>query len=93
MIMVTGIAVLGVLSGSMASFFRLTPAEERESGDEGADVSSGQTSAELGQPAPAGGSAPDVQETLAVLARELSALRQQLQSLSDRMGEANPRRE
>jgi voltage-gated potassium channel len=93
MIMLTGIAVLGLLSGSLASFFRLGTGEEDEANGEGADGSTGQGTAEPARTAPVPGGSSDVQETLAVLTREVSALRQQLQVLSDRMGHANPQQE
>ena len=90
MIMITGIAVLGLLSGSLASFFRLTPSEEDSSESAGDEVTDPSESREapVSQEPPA-----NVQEALAVLTREVSALRRQVEVLSDRMGEADPRRE
>jgi len=93
MIMVTGIAVLGLLSGSLASFFRLMPGDGTDSGKEDADESSARPSTEPQPMATITSTAPDVHEALEVLTREVSALRLQLQVLSDKMGEANPQRE
>jgi voltage-gated potassium channel len=75
-IMVTGIAVLGVLAGSLASFFRLD-------GDDG----NGEEEAAKDEPGPqpADGSAHDA--ALGALVAEVAALRAQLALLADRMGE------
>jgi voltage-gated potassium channel len=68
-IMVTGVAVLGVLAGSLASFFRLEPAENRTNtppeGDSSTDVA-----------APRVGTNPDV------LAQEIAELRAQMGRLT-----------
>jgi hypothetical protein len=98
MIMVTGIAVLGLLSGSLASFFRLTPSEEEaeeeeEEAAEGVSEASGALRSEALEPAHANGPAQNVQEVLESLTREVSALRRQVEVLSDRMGGADPQRE
>jgi voltage-gated potassium channel len=86
MIMVTGIAVLGLLSGSLASFFRLGAGEEGSATD--ADAVAG-----VAEPPDRGGPddvSPTIQESLELLTREVSALRRQVEVLSDRMGEADP---
>jgi voltage-gated potassium channel len=97
MIMVTGIAVLGLLSGSLASFFRLTPSEEAEEEEEeaaeGVSEASGALRSEAGESAHANGLPQNVQEVLESLTREVSALRRQVEVLSDRMGGADPQRE
>jgi voltage-gated potassium channel len=92
MIMVTGIAVLGLLSGSLASFFRLGAGEEGSGTD--ADPSAAAGGAE-----PLDRIGPDdvpvsatIQGTLEQLTREVSALRRQVEVLSERMGEADPPR-
>lgn len=84
MIMITGIAVLGLLAGSLASFFKLGP--EDDSPVEGGAV--GQP--EVGTPPPVErpstqASASDVTDVLAALTQEVSALRHQVQVLADRI--------
>ena len=79
-IMVTGIAVLGVLAGSLSSFFRLTPA--------GDDASAGQTeepAAEGGAPTRPVVAPTDLNEALAALTSEVAALRGQMQELAGRL--------
>jgi voltage-gated potassium channel len=66
-IMVTGIAVLGLLSGSLASFFRL---------DEG-DGTDGEPDT--------GAETDNAEVALTALVNEVSALRRQLEALSDRL--------
>jgi voltage-gated potassium channel len=86
MIMITGIAVLGLVSASLASFFRLTPEEgESEGADEqGASGPSG----EIGERAVAvGNGATNFEEALGALTQEVSALRRQVQVLTDRLPE------
>jgi voltage-gated potassium channel len=91
MIMVTGIAVLGLLSGSLASFFRLPQGQDEESSaDDDAATSSGTSSSDVHEPSAPAETSADMQEALVVLTREVSALRQQLQVLADRMGNADP---
>jgi len=70
-IMITGIAVLGVLAGSLASFFRLdngTPANGSPAADESADTAAAPSEAALQS-----------------LAAEVSALRQQVEALTARL--------
>jgi len=92
MIMVTGIAVLGVLAGSLASFFRL------DSSDETAPAEAAQTGAgavgAVGEAGAAGaaGAAGEVGEVGAAgaldrLATEVTALRAQIEMLSARLAE------
>ena len=93
MIMITGIAVLGLLSGSLASFFRIAPGDR-----EGAAEDSKTAASNTGSPGPESRDASDeasssVQETLELLTREVSALRRQVEVLSDRMGDGDPRGE
>lgn len=89
-IMVTGIAVLGLLSGSLASFFRLAPGE-REGDAEGTNTASAFSTGSPGPENPDSDEAPTtVQETLELLTREVSALRRQVEVLSDRMGDGAP---
>jgi voltage-gated potassium channel len=75
-IMLTGIAVLGLLSGSLASFFRLAPSEPK-AGD--AEAGTGEQPADT-----MGSSSPpaSLETTLAALTDEVSALRREVQRLS-----------
>ena len=70
-IMVTGIAVLGVLAGSLASFFRLGEGDNNHA------------EPEAGQPAEA--AAPPHETALAALTAEVSALRLQVEFLTRRL--------
>jgi voltage-gated potassium channel len=72
-IMVTGIAVLGLLSGSLASFFRLEPDDTSPSP---ADQEPGAT---------AGPSASPTDAAVVALVAEVSALRQQVETLTQRL--------
>jgi voltage-gated potassium channel len=77
-IMLTGVAVLGLLAGSLASFFRLgsgsTPGGEVADGDaSGAAATSG--------------AAPDPATALGALVTEVAALRQQVALLSERVAD------
>jgi len=69
-IMVTGIAVLGLLSGSLASFFRL----------DGGDTAGGSPAGE-----PAGTATTSNDAALQALATEVSALRRQLEAPTERL--------
>lgn len=92
-IMVTGVAVLGLLSGSLASFFRLDPTAkaDRDAGDEGG----GGAGEPVARPGPAAGGAataasggvpaPSVEAALVALTSEVSELRRRVEALSDRM--------
>ena len=72
MIMLTGVAVLGVLAGSLASFFRL---------DNGKSPTKSPTD---GDPAssPAGGPAASGEDALRALTAEVAALRRQVEALT-----------
>jgi len=70
MIMVTGIAVLGTLAGTLASFFRSGDADERRA-----------------SPANARDPSAPEEPALAALATEVSELRQQIERLTDRLGQ------
>jgi voltage-gated potassium channel len=74
-IMITGIAVLGLLSGSLASFFRL----------DGGDTATGSPAAE-----PASTAATSNDAALQALAAEVSALRRQLEALTERLAGVPP---
>ena len=76
-IMVTGIAVLGVLAGSLSSFFRLGP-----SSDDGAAKQAEEEQPESATPTPA--PAPDLEAALVALTREVAALRGQVEELAGR---------
>ena len=74
-IMITGIAVLGVLAGSLSSFFRLNGSDDQD-----------------GSPAgqPAGPLATSTDAALQALASEVSALRRQVETLTERLTGASP---
>jgi voltage-gated potassium channel len=72
-IMITGIAVLGLLSGSLASFFRLDP------GDTSPSPADQEPEATAGPPA----SSTDA--AMVALVAEVSALRQQVETLTQRL--------
>lgn len=77
MIMITGVAVLGLLSGSLASFFR-----GGESRDATSTSKDGEGEPEAGEPTPAT-RLPD--GALQALVHEVSALRAQVEALSERL--------
>jgi voltage-gated potassium channel len=84
-IMITGIAVLGLLSGSMASFFRLGRDEQDPQGDDAA-------------PVPAESATTDVDgsgmtSVLQALTQELAELRREVQALRDGGAGGGPGRE
>ena len=74
-IMITGIAVLGLLAGSLASFFRLNE------GSNGAASPGGE---------PASTTATPGDTALQALAAEVSALRHQVEALTERLAAASP---
>jgi voltage-gated potassium channel len=74
-IMITGIAVLGMLAGSLASFFRL---------DEGESA----TGSPASEPATTAATSSDA--ALQALTTEVSALRRQVQALTERLTTAPP---
>ncbi len=76
-IMITGVAVLGLLSGSLASFFR-----GGESRDDMSAAKGGEGVSEAGEPT----QAPDLPDgALQALVHEVSALRAQVEALSERL--------
>jgi len=72
-IMLTGVAVLGLLAGSLASFFRLG-----KGGPPGDDVTAGDDSA---------GPGPDSTTALGALVAEVASLGQQVALLTERIGD------
>jgi voltage-gated potassium channel len=79
-IMLTGIAVLGLLAGSLASFFRLTSGDDSTpEGEEGA------TPDPRSDVAPAAPTPADVEVALRTLTREVAALRDQVTDLAGRV--------
>ena len=72
-IMITGIAVLGTLAGTLASFFR---------------VGNGDTATGSSPSAPETATATHNDAALAALATEVTALRRQVEALNERLGEA-----
>jgi hypothetical protein len=83
-LMVMGISLLGLLAGTLASFFRLTPPDQRRAPDQ-----TGQAGAAT--PGDAGSDDP------AVLAEQIAALRTRLHELEQRLSAADapetPRRD
>ena len=89
-IMITGIAVLSALAGSLASFFRLdtdSGDDDGDGGDVGVDADASST--------PAGGRADGIHDsegaTLGTLVTEVAALRAQVAVLADRLAELGGR--
>jgi voltage-gated potassium channel len=88
MIMVTGIAVLGVLSGSLASFFHLGSGDEdspADDGEGGSGTTASATTGDAGAPGRAGDST--LEEAITLLTSEVSALRRQVDALAGRLGD------
>jgi voltage-gated potassium channel len=91
LLMVAGMALVGVLAGSLASFFRITPQEERNDDarhaadrrDYGLDGSARRDGSGSAQPEPPPGTPPG--EVLAQLRGEVAELRLQIGRLSDVM--------
>ena len=75
-IMLTGVAVLGLLAGSLASFFRL-----EKGASPGDEIAGGDASGAARTPAEAAGPA----QALGALVSEVAALRQQVSLLSERV--------
>jgi voltage-gated potassium channel len=76
MIMITGISVLGLLAGSMASFFRLEPSESPDGSPPETDASSEEAIPPEG--------------AYEVLAREMAELRGQMARLTERLADGSP---
>jgi voltage-gated potassium channel len=74
-IMLTGVAVLGLLAGSLASFFRLDNGKSAD-GPPAADAPPGE---------PAATAAPAQDAALLALTTEVSALRRQVEALTERL--------
>jgi voltage-gated potassium channel len=94
MIMLTGIAVLGLLSGSLASFFRLdrgssNSVSEADDGDDGTAAGGAASGAAV---EPTGAIATTDDPVLRALTAEVSALRRQLELLTERITAALPDR-
>ncbi|MGO8873853.1 MAG: potassium channel family protein [Acidimicrobiales bacterium] len=82
-IMITGIAVLGMLSGSLASFFRIETPDATPT-----DESSSAAAATRGD-APASGASP-LETALLALTLEVSAFRQPVEALAQRLTGGTP---
>ena len=80
-IMLTGVATLGVLAGSMASFFRLTPQEEEKEEEEDREAEEAEERGRGEEPAetPA---VPTVALSTEALTREVAELRRQIAELT-----------
>jgi voltage-gated potassium channel len=74
-IMITGVAVLGTLAGSLASFFRLE---------------NGNTATGASASGPATAAATPNDDALAALTTEMAALRRQVEALNGRLTDASP---
>jgi len=85
-IMVTGIAVLGVLSGSLASFFHIDRSDATPSGPTGGD-----TEGTRGAERPETDDGPTA-SALQALAAEIAALRRQLEALTEQVSGTLPLR-
>jgi len=74
-IMITGIAVLGLLAGSLASFFRLNEGSNGAASPDGGPASTAATPGDT---------------ALQALTAEVSALRRQVEALTERLAAAPP---
>jgi voltage-gated potassium channel len=83
-IMVTGVAVLGVLAGSLSSFFRITSGT-----DDGATTESGRSAPPDGMSPGQAAPAPNLEATLRALTQEVAALRGQVEELAGRLSGGN----
>jgi voltage-gated potassium channel len=82
MIMLTGVAVLGLLAGSLASFFRLQPGGSDRAGKPAQEVTPTTVGSSPSAPAELIGTVPGMEQLLS----ELSDLRAQMASLSADLG-------
>ena len=80
-IMVTGIAVLGVLAGALSSFFRLDESQADSPADEPATPATPATAAAT----PAAAAATPAEAAIAALTAEVAALRHQVEVLAQRL--------
>jgi voltage-gated potassium channel len=87
MIMTTGIAVLGVLAGSLASFFRLDPSSGGPVEGDGPDGESEDGSAQGEAETTDEADGSRLEEAITHLTAEVSALRQQVDTLVGRLGD------
>jgi voltage-gated potassium channel len=76
-IMVTGIAVLGALAGSLASFFRLDSGDSTSDADSDAAETAGAATDEPASP----------EDVMTTLTEEVASLRRQIEILSERIAE------
>ena len=95
MIMILGVALLGVLAGSLASFFRLSPEERQEQDDEArnsVDESTTDSESEVGvrSDAPPGRTRRDHDDEGSDLVREVIELRRHVAELSKKLDHAYP---
>lgn len=81
MIMVTGIAVLGLLAGSLASFFRVEHSEDSETSEDSDEPSSAEDSSRPASSTPI----PSTDHGYELLAREVAQLRDQVAIMAGRM--------
>jgi voltage-gated potassium channel len=81
-IMLTGIAVLGVLAGSLASFFRLDSGGATSNGDTTSDADG----AVQGQVAVPAEEPESFEHVMATMADEVASLRRQIEVLTERIG-------
>jgi hypothetical protein len=101
MIMITGVAVLGLLAGSLASFFRLQPdgsagdraAHESGPSNEDAPTVAAASSAETGSSSAPTGIAEVLSELTQLRAQvgDMSELKNQVAALAAQLGRADPR--
>jgi voltage-gated potassium channel len=101
MIMITGVAVLGLLAGSLASFFRLQPdgsAADRAAHEPGPSIEGAPTVAAISSAASGESAAPTgLAEVLSELTQlraqvgDMSELKNQVAALAAQLGRADPR--
>jgi voltage-gated potassium channel len=85
-IMITGVAVLGALAGSLASFFRIDNDDANEDDD-----ANGDDEAPAREPATAGADGTPRDAALKALVAEVTAMRAQLTLLADRVAQLGDR--
>ena len=87
-IMLTGVAVLGLLAGSLASFFRLQPGETESAGEK-PEPTAKPTPIDPATPAPS--QSITAQPGLELVLSELAELKAQIASLSADVARSDPR--